>query len=336
MANKKLKILYLAKFLRERTDEEHTATVSDMIRYLEQQGISAERKSIYDDLELLRLFGMDIVYTKTKTHNYYLGQREFELPELKLLIDVVQASPFLTAKKSMELIGKLESLTSAAQAGSLRRQVYVLNRVKTHNEQLYYNIDGINQAIQAGRKIAFRYFDWSIRGERVYRHGGGTYVECPAALCVDRNYYLITYRPETERYIHFRVDRISDLTVSQEAMPPLPQDFDLAGYVRTIFDMHSGQSTYVTLELDRSLLNVAMDRFGQEAHYRTGEGNTIIVSAQVEVSPTFLSWVLCFGAQAKILSPPSAREALERLARGALSRYGEDEDRSGPQAETSN
>ena len=186
MAHKKLKLLYLAQLFQEQTDEEHTVTVKDMIAYLDKLGIPAERKAIYEDLELLRLVGMDIVHTRTKTHNFHLGQRTFELPELKMLIDVVQASPFLTAKKSMKLIGKLESLASTAQAGSLRRQVCVLNRVKTRNEQLYYNIDGINQAINEDKCIRFRYFDWTIQGGRAYRHGGKVYQECPAALCVDR------------------------------------------------------------------------------------------------------------------------------------------------------
>lgn len=258
MAHKKLKLLYLAQLFQERTDEEHTVTVGDMIAYLDRLGIPAERKAIYDDLELLRLFGMDIVHTKTKTHNYYLGQRTFELPELKLLIDVVQASPFLTAKKSMELIGKLEGLASAAQAGALRRQVYVLSRVKTHNEQLYYNIDGINQAINEDRLIDFRYFDWTLQGGRKYRHDGQVYRECPAALCVDRNYYLVAYRPRQQKFIHFRVDRISDLEVVRELpRPALPEDFDPAKYVRAIFDMHSGDTQRVTLEMDGSLLNVA-------------------------------------------------------------------------------
>lgn len=322
MANKKLRILYLAKLFQEETDQEHPVTVNDMIGYLAGLGIPAERKAIYDDLDLLELFGMDIVHTKTKTHNYYLGQREFELPELKLLIDVVQSSPFLTAKKSMELIGKLERLTSTAQASALRRQVYVVNRVKNHNEQLYYNIDGINQAINTGRCVRFRYFDWSTDGKRVYRHGGKVYEECPAALCVDRNYYLITYRPEEGKFIHFRVDRISGLEVADTPRPALPADFDPARYARAIFDMHSGQQQWVTLELDQSLLNVAMDRFGQDAHYRRGENGTVTVSAQVEVSPTFLSWVLCFGGQAKIMEPESAALALRKLAEEALGRYG--------------
>ncbi len=321
MAHKKLRLLYLAQLFQEHTDEEHPVTVKEMIDYLETLGICAERKAVYDDLELLRMAGMDIVHTKTKTHNYHLGQRTFELPELKLLVDVVQASPFLTAKKSMELIGKLESLASTAQAGSLRRQVYVLNRVKTHNEQLYYNIDGINKAISEDKCIHFQYFDWTLRGGRSFRHGGKVYQECPAALCVDRNYYLITYRPKEGRFIHFRVDRISGLRVADLARPALPVDFDPARYVRTIFDMHSGDTQQVTLEMDRCLLNVVMDRFGLDAHYRAGPDGKFIVSAQVEVSPTFLSWVLCFGGQARILEPASAREALCRLAGEALARY---------------
>ena len=151
MPQKRARPLYLAKLLQERTDEDHTLTVSEIIEYLARQGISAERKAVYDDLELLRTIGMDIVHTKTKTHNYYLGQRTFQLAEVKLLIDVVQSSPFLTAKKSMELIGKLETLASAHQAAGLNRQVFVLNRLKTPNEQLYYLIDAMDRAIQTGR-----------------------------------------------------------------------------------------------------------------------------------------------------------------------------------------
>ena len=321
MAHKRQKLLYLAKLFRDLTDEEHTVTVNDMIRYLARHGIHAERKAIYEDLEMLRDVGMDIVHTKTKTHNYYLGQRDFELPELTLLIDVVQASPFLTAKKSMALIQKLEHLASAAQAKRLRRQVYVFNRVKTQNEQLYYNIDGIHDALNENRCIQFRYFDWTARGERSYRHGGAFYTECPAALCVDRNYYLVTYRQREQKFIHFRADRISDLRVIDQERPPLPEDFDPASYVRTIFDMHSGDTQYVTLKLERRLLNVAMDRFGQDAVYLESPDGTVTVTAEVEVSPTFLSWVLCFGGAASITSPDSAREALQTLAREALAQY---------------
>ena len=329
MAHRKLKLLYIARFLLERTDEDHTATVKDIIAYLEGLGISAERKAIYDDLDLLEDFGLDIVRTKTKTSNFYLGSREFQLPELKMLVDVVQASPFLTQKKSMELIGKLERLTSRPRAMELRRQVYVMNRVKSPNEQLYYHIDAISQAINASRQITFRYFDWNVGGERTYRRGGARYAVNPVALCVERYYYLVAYE-ESRGYVHYRVDRMSGVEVSDRPREKLPEGFDLARYVRGIFDMYHGERTVVTLELDRSLLNAAMDRFGRDAQIRPGEAEgTAVVSAMVEVSPTFLSWVVGFGGKMRILNPPQAREALTALCREALEQYEAEEGERG-------
>lgn len=322
MAHKKLKLLYIAKLLQEQTDENHTVTVKDIIAYLEGLGISAERKAIYDDLDLLEQFGMDIVRTKTKTSNLYLGSRTFELPELKMLVDVVQASPFLTQKKSMELIGKLEGLTSHPQAMELRRQVYVMHRIKSPNEQLYYHIDAISRAIHTSRQITFRYFDWGMDGRRAYRHSGRRYAVNPVALCVERYYYLVAY-DEARGYVHYRVDRMSEVAVAERARAKLPDGFDLANYVRGIFDMYHGERTVVTLELDRALLNVAVDRFGQDAHIRPGGASTAVVSAPVEVSPTFLGWVMGFGKKMRILSPPQAREALTALCRETLGQYEE-------------
>ena len=321
MAHRKLKLLYIARFLLERTDEDHTVTVKDIIAYLEGLGISAERKAIYDDLTLLEEFGMDIVRTRTKTSNIYLGSREFQLPELKMLVDVVQASPFLTQKKSMELIDKLERLTSRPRARELRRQVYVMNRIKSPNEQLYYHIDAISQAIHAGRRITFQYFDWGLDGQRTYRHDGARYEVNPVALCVERYYYLVAY-DEQRGYVHYRVDRMSGVMVSERPRVKLPEGFDLARYVRGIFDMYHGERTTVTLELDRSLLNVAVDRFGSDAHIRAGErADTAVVSAMVEVSPTFLSWVIGFGSKMRILNPPQARDALVALCGESLRQY---------------
>jgi len=320
MAHRKLKLLYIAKYLMEQTDEDHTVTVKDIITYLDTLGIPAERKAVYDDIELLEYFGMDIVRTKDKTHNIHLGSRTFQLPELKLLVDVVQASPFLTKKKSLQLIDKLETLASRPQAASLRRQVYVMNRIKTGNEQLYYHIDGINEAINTGKKITFRYFDWGPDGQRVYRHSGNRYAVNPVALCVDRYYYLVAY-DSARGYVHYRVDRISDLALSEEPRDPLPRGFDLAEYVKGIFDMYHGESVTVTIEAESRLLNVVTDRFGQDAHIRTGENGRIIFSAPVELSPTFLSWVIGFGRDMRILSPVSAREAALNLCKEALSQY---------------
>ncbi len=320
MANKKLKLLYLARYLQEETDERHPRTVQDMIAYLERCGISAERKSIYDDLELLTLYGMDVQSVRGKTYGYFLGDRDFQLPELKLLIDVVQASPFLTQGKSMELIAKLEKLTSRPNARQLRRQVYVMDRVRTHNEKLYYAIDGLHTAINDDRKVTFRYFDWTPEGGKAYRRGGALYEADPVALCVDRHYYMVAYDPAISDYRHYRVDRMESLTVTDTPRDPLPENFDLGKYVRTIFDMYSGRTETVQLRFDRQLINVVMDRFGADAHIHA-DGDRIAVTAPVEVGPTFYGWLAQFGAQAELVSPAPIRQAFADHCRRIMAVY---------------
>ena len=320
MANKKLKLLYLARYLQEETDERHPRTVQDMIAYLERCGISAERKSIYDDLELLTLYGMDVQSIRGKTYGYFLGDRDFQLPELKLLIDVVQASPFLTQGKSMELIAKLEKLTSRPNARQLRRQVYVMDRVRTHNEKLYYAIDGLHTAINDDRKVTFRYFDWTPEGGKAYRRGGTLYEADPVALCVDRHYYMVAYDPAISDYRHYRVDRMESLTVTDTPRDPLPENFDLGKYVRTIFDMYSGRTETVQLCFDRQLINVVMDRFGADAHIHA-DGDRIAVTAPVEVGPTFYGWLAQFGTQAELVSPAPIRQAFADRCRRIMAVY---------------
>lgn len=210
MGDKKLKLLYLAKYLEEETDQEHPAGMPELLAYLTANGISAERKSVYDDLRLLESFGMDIETVKGRQFGYYLGERTFQLPEVKLLVDAVQAAPFLTQKKSMGLIGKLEQLTSRPMARQLRRQVYVLGRPRTTNETLYYAVDGIHTAISRDRQVSFRYFDWTAEGQRAFRREGAAYVTDPVALCVDRYYYLVAYDALRQDYRHYRVDRMAD------------------------------------------------------------------------------------------------------------------------------
>ena len=208
-ANQKLKLIYLLRFLEEKSDEEHPVRLQDMLEELKRYSVSAERKTIYSDLEALREAGYDI---QQAGGAYWLAERRFELAELKLLVDSVQASRFITRKKSGELIGKLEALTSVGEARQLQRQVYVLNRVKTMNESIYYNVDGIHAAIAHGNQIRFRYFDYDVRKEKVYRRGGGAYQVSPFALTwAEENYYLVAYSSEAKQLRHYRVDRMSDL-----------------------------------------------------------------------------------------------------------------------------
>lgn len=242
--NQKLKLLYLMEILLQQTDERHPMTVPGMIAQLAQRGISAERKSIYGDLEALRTFGMDIVQTKTKTTGYYVGSRTFEVPELKLLVDSVQSSKFITHKKTLALIKKIESLASIYDAQLLQRQVYVRGRVKSMNESVYYNVDEIADAISRDRQIRFHYFEYTISKQRRYRKAGAYYVVSPLALMWDNeNYYLLAWDAEAELRKHYRVDKMTDISaleMPREGTEDLSK-LDLSAYSKKVFSMFSGE-----------------------------------------------------------------------------------------------
>ena len=315
-SNQKLKLMYLAKMLMEKTDEEHTLTVPKMISELSALGISAERKSIYDDIECLKLFGLDICSTKTKTTNYYIGSRDFELPELKLLVDSVQASKFITSKKSMELISKIEKLTNHENAKKLQRQVFITNRVKTLNEQIYYNVDKIHEAIAANKEITFKYFNLNIEKEKVYRKEGGLYHESPVALTWDdENYYLITYKEKYDNYTHYRVDKMEGIELTENDRVLSDKPFDLSAYSKTMFGMFNGEETDVLLEFDNELVGVVFDRFGTDISILKKEEKRFTCRVKVAISPNFLSWIMSFGQKAKIISPDYVAKELLKLAK---------------------
>ena len=316
LSNQKLKLMYLAKILMEQTDEEHTITVPQMIDELSKLGISAERKSIYDDLEYLQLFGLDICSNKTRTTNYYVASREFELPELKLLVDSVQASKFITGKKSMELISKIEKLTSHENAKKLQRQVFITNRVKTVNEHIYYNVDKIHEAIAANKQITFKYYNLDINKKKVYRKEGGLYTESPVALTWDdENYYLITYKAKYDNYAHYRVDKMEGIELVEADRILSDEPFDLSSYSKSMFGMYSGEETDVSIEFDNSLVGVVFDRFGTDISIIQKGDERFTCRVKVAVSPHFLSWIMNFGKKAKIIAPDYVAEQMLSLAK---------------------
>ena len=316
--NQKQKILYIMKFFLERTDEEYGVTVADIIDYLDGCGIAAERKSIYSDIETLRDFGMDIVKTKVgKISLFSLVSREFETQELKLLVDAVQCSKFITQKKSRELIKKIESLTSENQAKELHRQVIVANRVKTSNEEIYRNIDSINRAINHKRKISFYYTQWQVsrtgvrKVVRVRRHDGQRYLLTPKALTWDdENYYLIAYDADAGILKHFRVDKMEDIVVEEQRADSVKavDQFDLAAYTKQVFGMYGGELVNVRLRFDDSLIGVVVDRFSDKVFISPNSDGTFTVATEVMLSPQFFGWLFSFGDQARIVSPKSAKE----------------------------
>ena len=322
LSHQKLKLFYLMKILLEKTDEEHTITVPEMIAELGKLGISAERKSVYDDLEYLKLFGLDVCSRKTRTHDYFIGSREFELPELKLLVDSVQSSKFITHKKSMELISKIEKLTSEANAKKLHRQVFVTNRVKTVNETIYYNVDKIYDAIAANKQITFKYYDLDVNRKKVYRKNGDRYTESPVALTWDdENYYLITYKEKYDDYAHYRVDKMESIEITEEDRVLSEEPFDLSAYSKTTFAMFGGEETEVSIKFENDLVGVVFDRFGTDVRIVKADEDHFICTVKVAVSPHFLSWIVSFGRRAKIMSPDYVVDEMYALIRESLENY---------------
>ena len=261
--NQKLKLLYLKELFERQSDEEHLLSMQDILDALAARGIRAERKSVYDDILCLQQFGMDIVTVKGRHGGYFLASRTFELPELKLLVDAVQSSKFLSERKSMQLIAKLETLASQYAAGSLRRQVTVAGRVKTMNESVYYSVDLLHEAIQKNSRITFRYFDYDLNGARRYRPG--LYAASPYALCwQDENYYLIAHS-ERHGLTHYRVDKMASISLTGEPryMDAQMRDLDLSEYGKNVFGMFAGSREQLRLRFDRSLTGVVIDRFGR-------------------------------------------------------------------------
>lgn len=319
--NQKLKLLYLMKILQEKTDENHPLTVPKLIEELQRYNVLPERKSVYDDIEALRLFGLDIEIAKGKSGGYYVSSRVFELPELKLLVDSVQASKFITHKKSLELIKKLESFASRYEAQQLQRQVYVANRIKAMNESIYYNIDAIHSAIARSRQITFRYFEYSIKKERLYKHNGERYRISPLALTWDdENYYMLGFDSLADKIKHYRVDKMESIEVTEAAREGLKEfeALDMAVYSKKIFSMFGGREESVKLRFSNELIGVVIDRFGKDVSVEPEGEAHFIVHENVFVSPQFFGWLCSFGGKVKILAPQQVVEAYTRHIQGVL------------------
>lgn len=309
-SGQKLKLLYLIKMLEENTDENHPMSTQDMIKHLEGQGIHAERKSIYSDMECLREFGYDVVQVQSRLGGgYYLGSRSFELPELKLLVDAVQSSRFITTKKSRELIKKLERIAGKNDAGKLQRQVYVAGRVKTENESIYYSIDTIHRAIQENRQITFVYLDWNLQKQLLPRANGNKRVSPWALIWREENYYLAAFDSEDQMIKHYRVDKMGQVEMTEEKREGVAQfsRIDVSAYTKQTFGMYAGEETVVTMEFPEKLVGVVLDRFGREVDIRPMGNGIFRIRARVAVSGQFFGWLAGIGSGARIVAPEDVR-----------------------------
>ena len=324
--NQKLKMLYLLKIFSEETDDLHPLTMPEIISKLAAYGVNANRKTLYLDFEELRNFGVDIISNKVGHDCYYnIGSRDFELPELKLLVDSVQSSKFITDRKSTELIKKLESLVSKYEGKQLQRQVVISGRVKAMNESIYYNVDKLHEAIGAGCQIRFKYYQWNVDKQMELRKDGAWYQVSPWALMWDdENYYLVAYDATDGKIKHYRVDKMLSLSVTKEKRLGQEQfkRFDMPRYTKSLFGMYGGEQVKVMLEARNDMVGVIIDRFGKDILIAPVDSERFRVNVDVSMSNQFLGWIMAVGDGVKIVGPDKVVEKMRAEVRRLAEQYG--------------
>ena len=313
--NQKFNFTYLMKIMQEKTDDEHSLTMPQIMEELERYDVTAERKSIYADFQdMTDKFGVEIIKEQIGRETYYhVGAREFELAEVKLLIDAIQSSKFITQTKSRELITKIKSFVSEHQAKQLQRQVYINDRVKTMNESVYYNVDDIHTAINQDKKIRFKYYKWDINKKLVPRHNGDWFVVSPWALTWDdENYYLVAFDDLDHRIKHYRVDKMMRISIEKEKRDGKEafKNFDMAEYSKATFGMYQGQKTKVKIRLANYMCGVFIDRFGKDISFRPIDDEHSELHVDVNVSPQFFGWIFSLGKDVKVVGPEEVVEEL--------------------------
>lgn len=317
-ATNKNRLVCLMKLLYEATDEQHPLTANEIVDYFTNIGVSVNRRTIMSDIDILSKSGLDIIVVKSSQNKYFWGDRHFQLPELKLLIDAVASSKFITEKKSEELIKKISSLASKHQEIALSRHLYVANRVKPDNEDIYYIVDSLNDAVSDQKKVQFKYFEYTPTKKKVFRNNGELYVISPYALLWNEDhYYMIGYSEKHEKIVQFRVDRMYKPKVSKADAIPAPAGFNIADYSKKVFEMYDGEEMTVELVCDNSLMKVIVDRFGEDFETNPLTATTFKAKVRVCTSPTFYGWVFQFGGKIKILSPASAKQQFKAMLQAA-------------------
>ena len=313
--NQKFKFTYLMKIMLAKTDDEHALTMPKIMEELEKYDVTAERKSIYADFQdMTDKFGIEIIKEQIGRETYYhVGSREFELAEVKLLIDAIQSSKFITQTKSRELITKIKSFVSEHQAKQLQRQVYINDRVKTMNESVYYNVDDIHTAINQNKKIRFKYYKWDINKKLVPRHNGDWFVVSPWALTWDdENYYMVAFDNLDHKIKHYRVDKMMRISIEEEKRDGKEafKNFDMAEYSKATFGMYQGQKTKVKIRLANYMCGVFIDRFGKDISFRPIDDEHSELHVDVNVSPQFFGWIFSLGKDVKVVGPEEVVEEL--------------------------
>lgn len=323
--NQKFKLYRLAQIMSEQTDEDHYITMPEIMSALEEYEITADRKSIYADLKDLEKLGIEIEGERIGSgYHYHVIGRDFELPELKLLVDAIQSSKFITERKTNALIRKLEKMVSKYDAQKLQRQVYVSGRIKTMNESIYYTVDAIHNAITENKKIKFQYYQWNVKKEMELRHNGAWYHISPWGLSWDdENYYLVGFDSEAGLIKHFRVDKMLRIALSNENREGREhfKKLDMADYARKSFGMFGGEEETVKLQVSNGLAGVIIDRFGKDVMMIPVDEDHFNVSVDVRVSRQFLGWVFSLGESVRILGPEAVVDQMKAETQRLIGQY---------------
>ena len=301
---KKSRLLRVKAFLEKHSDEEHPVTVADIISHLKNEGIQASRKSVVLDIEQLIADGIDVVSNDGRPKVYFIGDRQFEIPELKLLVDVVQASRFIPTAKTNTLIQKLTEFASYYQAGDLRRSLYTDKLPRSVSEKAYITVDLLNKAINSDRKITFKYYEWGPDKKKIYKHRRQDYIFSPYGLVWNNDrYYTVGWCDIHNNITTFRIDRIATPKLTDEAAVPAPKDFDLAYYSSAVFQMYDGPLRKVTLRCKNDMMRHVIDRFGEEIETEIVDDDHFIAHVDIPASPTFFAWIFTFRGGIKIDEP---------------------------------
>lgn len=315
----KRRIFVLLRLLYEQTDEEHQMTSDELVEYLKEKKVPANKKTLKSDIDLMTEAGLDIVTVSSKPNRYFWGSRHFEVPELKLLIDAVSSSRFITQKKSEQLVKKLTELVSVNQKSELKRHLYATNRVKTSNESIFYTVDTINQAITQKRRITFKYTEYDGEKNIVFRNGGEVYELSPYALFWNEDYYYVVGYSEKHGNVSvFRVDRLYKPEITKKEAAPKPEGFNLDDYSRQIFEMYDGEMVKVQIKCKNELMKYVIDRFGEGVKTRVLSDDEFTAEMEVALSPNFYAWVFRFGGAIKILAPEKAVDEITEMAKAMI------------------
>lgn len=324
--NQKLKLSYLTKIMLEKTDDEHSLTMPQIMAELEKYDVTAERKSIYSDFaDMNDKLGIEIIKEQIGRETFYhVGSREFEVAEVKLLIDAIQSSKFITERKSRELIKKVKGLVSEHQASQIQRQVFVQGRIKTMNESIYYNVDDIHSAIGNNKKIRFKYFAWNVdKSMYILNHGNFMTVSPWALTWDDENYYLVAFDDYSKTCKHYRVDKMLKLEVIDEPREgkEIFRNFDMATYSKATFGMYAGEKKRVKIQFHNRMCGVFIDRFGKDVSFRTVDAEHSELSVEINVSPQFYGWIFSLGNKVKLVGPDSVVEDMRKYTEEFLDNY---------------